>query len=53
MPSPRTLALFREWFTIRFFDLVGDQGHLPLAHYEADESFLKDLRGAINETPPS
>lgn len=25
-PSPRSLALFQEWFAFRFFDLVGDQG---------------------------
>ena len=50
-PSLRSLALFQEWFAFRFFDLVGDQGQQPLAHYEADESFLEDLRNAIEDSP--
>ena len=50
-PSPRSLALFQEWFAFRFFDLVGDQEQEPLAHYEADESFLEDLRSVINASP--
>ena len=52
-PSPRSLGLFQEWFAFRFFDLVGDQGQEPLAHYEVDESFLEDLRDAIKASPPS
>jgi hypothetical protein len=52
-PRPRSLAQFQEWFAFRFFDLVGDQGQDPLAHYEVDESFLDDLRDAIKDTPLS
>jgi hypothetical protein len=52
-PGPRCLALFQEWFAFRFFDLVGDQGQDPLAHYEVDQSFLDDLRDAIKDTPLS
>lgn len=52
-PSPRSLTLFHEWFTFRFYDLVSDQGHEPLAHYEVDESFLEDLRSVINDSPGS
>ncbi|MCP9901839.1 hypothetical protein KBZ12_15245 [Cyanobium sp. Cruz CV13-4-11] len=52
-PCPRTLALFQEWFAFRFFDLVGDQGQEPLAHYEVDESFLEDLRSVINDSSES
>ena len=43
--------MFQGWFAFRFFDLVGDQGQEPLAHYEADESFLEDLRSVINTSP--
>ena len=50
-PCPRTLALFQEWFAFRFFDLVGDQGQEPLAHFEVDESFVEDLRSVINASP--
>ena len=52
-PRPLSLALFQEWFAFRFFDLVGDQGQDPLAHYEVDEYFLDDLRDAIKDTPLS
>jgi hypothetical protein len=52
-PSPRSLALFHEWFAFRFYDLVSDQGLQPLAHYEVDESFLEDLRSVINDSPES
>jgi len=49
-PSPRSLPLFQEWFELRFYDLVGDQGQEPLAHYEADDSFVHDLRSVIKAT---
>jgi len=52
-PSPRSLALFHEWFAFRFYDLVSDQGQNPLAHYEVDESFLEDLRSVINDASES
>jgi hypothetical protein len=52
-PSPRTLALFHEWFAFRFYDLVGDLGQEPLTHYEVDESFLEDLRSVIIDMPLS
>ena len=50
-PSPRSLALFQEWFAFQFFDLVSDQAQEPLAHDEVDESFLDDLRNAIEDSP--
>ncbi len=40
-----------SWMWLRFFDLVGDQGQEPLAHDEADKSFLEDLRDVINSSP--
>jgi hypothetical protein len=50
-PSPRSLALFQEWFAFQFFDLVSDQSKEPLAHYEVDACFLEDLRSAIKGYP--
>ena len=50
-PSPRSLALFQEWFAFQLFDLVSDQAQEPLAHFEVDESFLDDLRSAIEDSP--
>lgn len=50
-PNPRSLALFQEWFALQFFDLVIDQAKEPLAHLEADESFLDDLREVIKDSP--
>ena len=50
-PSPRSLALFKEWFAFQFFDLVSDQDQKPLAHIEVDESFLEDLRSVIKDSP--
>jgi hypothetical protein len=52
-PSPRSLALFQEWFAFQFFDLVSDQSQEPLAHHEVDESFLEDLHSAIKDSPLS
>lgn len=52
-PSPRSLALFQEWFAFRFYDLVSDQGKEPLAHAEIDESSLDDLRDALRFSPIS
>ncbi|MFM7513141.1 MAG: hypothetical protein ACKO3F_07200 [Cyanobium sp.] len=43
--------MFHEWFAFRFYDLVSDQGLLPLTHDEVDESFLDDLRSVINDAP--
>jgi hypothetical protein len=48
-----SLSVTSNWCRDRFFDLVGDQGQDPLAHYEVDESFLDDLRDAIKDTPLS
>ena len=50
-PSQRSLALFQEWFAFQFFDLVSDQAQKPLTHHEVDESFLEDLRNAIEDSP--
>ena len=52
-PSPRSLALFQEWFAFQFFDLVSDHTQEPLGHLEVDKSFLEDLRNAIKDDPLS
>jgi hypothetical protein len=52
-PSQRSLALFQEWFAFQFFDLVSDQALEPLTHHVVDESFLEDLRNAIEDSPLS
>ena len=52
-PSPRSLALFQEWFAFRFFDLVGDQSQEPLAHYEVNEAFLEGLRDVSKDSSQS
>jgi len=44
-------ALFQERFAFCFYDLVSDQGLLPLTHDEVDEFFLEDLRSVINDPP--
>lgn len=50
-PSPRSLALFQQWFEVQFYDLVGDQSQHPLQHYELDDSLLLDLRGLLKSAP--
>ncbi len=40
LAQPRTLALFEEWFELRFYPLIEDLVEEPLERDEADEEFL-------------
>ena len=35
-PDPRSYDLFREWFDVRFYDLVEDLSDEPLSHEDFD-----------------
>jgi hypothetical protein len=35
-PSPRSYGMFREWFSIRFYDLVEDLSEVELRHEEEE-----------------
>jgi hypothetical protein len=46
-PSPRTSALIREWFEIRFYDLMDDLSREELKYLEVDEAFAKQIRHTL------
>ena len=50
-PSPRTFALFREWFEIRFYDLVDDLSRKELKHHEVDQAFEEQVRQTLQDSP--
>ena len=50
-PSPRTFALFREWFEIRFYDLVDDLSRKELKCHEVDQAFEEQVRQTLQDSP--
>ena len=50
-PSPRSFPLFREWFEIRFYDLVQDLGSDELTRDAIDPAFLDQVRAALQQPP--
>ena len=50
-PSPRTFALFQEWFEIRFYDLVDDLSRKELKHHEVDQAFEEQVRQTLQDSP--
>ncbi|MEI6031240.1 MAG: hypothetical protein WCQ20_08765 [Synechococcaceae cyanobacterium ELA739] len=52
-PSPRTFALFREWFEIRFYDLVDDLSRDQLKHLEVGQAFEEQVRQTLQGSPRS
>ena len=46
-PSPRTFAMFQEWFEIRFFPLIEDLCEDDLERDQVDEEFLATMRQAL------
>lgn len=50
-PSPITFPLFREWFDIRFYDLVQDLGDEELCSDGIDPEFLAEVRTALQSPP--
>ena len=52
-PSPRTFALFQEWFEIRFYDLVDDLSRDELKHLEVDQAFEEQVRQTLQNSPRS
>ena len=46
-PSPRTFALFREWFEVRFYDLVDDLSRKALKHHEVNQAFEEQVRQTL------
>ncbi len=49
-PAPRSFAMFREWFEIRFYPLILDLCAEELGHEEVDEAFLEEVRRALDDT---
>ena len=50
-PSPRTFALFREWFEICFYDLVDDLSRKELKYHEVDQAFEEQVRQTLQDSP--
>ena len=50
-PRPGTLALFRDWFEIRFCDLVEDLGPEELKHHDVDKAFEEQVRQTLQDSP--
>ena len=50
-PSPRTFALFQEWFEIRFYDLVDDLSRKELKYHEVDQAFEEQVRQTLQDSP--
>ncbi|MFM7312209.1 MAG: hypothetical protein ACKO0M_03420 [Cyanobium sp.] len=46
-PSPLSLALFHEWFEVRFYELVEDLGEEPIRVESLDPEFLDQVRAAL------
>jgi hypothetical protein len=46
-PSPRSYAMFLEWFELRFFPLVEDLGGEPLRSFELEDGFEASVRDAL------
>jgi hypothetical protein len=49
-PAPRSFAMFREWFGIRFYPLILDLCTEELGHEEVDAEFLEEVRRALGDT---
>ena len=50
-PSPRTFALFQEWFEVRFYDLVDDLSRKELKYHEVDKAFEQQVRQTLRVSP--
>jgi hypothetical protein len=50
-PSPRSFALFQEWFKIRFYDLIDDLCDQGLHHESIDADFLAEVGAALRPQP--
>ncbi|MEB3321423.1 MAG: hypothetical protein VKI81_01210 [Synechococcaceae cyanobacterium] len=50
-PSPLTLALFQEWFEIRFYPLVQDLCAEKLELMDIDEEFVEEVRAVLQQNP--
>lgn len=46
-PSPRSFALFQDWFEIRFYDLIDDLCDAELNHEQIDPDFVAEVREAL------
>ena len=46
-PQPRSLELFEEWFSVRFFPLIEDLDTDPLQTYVIDDHLQDALREAM------
>ena len=46
-PTPLSYELFREWFTVRFYDLIDDLSDGDLSHEDCDETFVEKVRAVL------
>jgi hypothetical protein len=51
--SPRSFALFQEWFEIHFYDLIEDLWDEDLEHGEVDEQFAEEIRAVLRDRSPA
>jgi len=43
--------LFRDWFEIRFYDLVDDLSRDELKHHDVDKAFEDQVRQTLKNSP--